>query len=299
MNKTYTHSAPAKVNLNLHVVGRRDDGYHLLQSLVMFAQTGDELIVHVDNEAAEDEGDSLKIGGDFAGLLSADPDNLVLSAIRKFRELWPDAIAGTLRVQLNKNLPIAAGLGGGSSDAAGMLQILQSISRVAIDTDKLREMALALGADVPACLTGSALMMEGIGQRITPVPDLPPLYCVLANPMKSVSTARIFGALAHKNNPPAFPPLPALPQNRNDLAVFIEWLKNTRNDLAPVATEEVPEIGRIIGAFQADENCLLARMSGSGASVFALFQGAEEAEKSREKLAQKWPAYWVRSASLV
>ena len=203
--------APAKVNLALHVTGRRPDGYHLLDSLVVFARVGDML------EAEPAAGVSLTLGGKFGGSLGVDGDNSVLRAAALLR---PQGQGAALR--LTKVLPVAAGLGGGSADAAAALRLLARLWGLPLPR---AEETLALGADVPVCLAGRAARMRGIGERLDPV-DLPPFWLVLANPGVPVSTPAVFAALAARENP-GLPPIPAL----GDAAELCAWLGKTRNDL--------------------------------------------------------------------
>ncbi len=283
--------AYAKINLNLHVVGRRADGYHELQSLVVFGQMGDTLKI-----TSQDVGvDRLSIDGPFAHFLSAGEDNLALEALKKFRQKWPGALSGPMHIHLKKNLPVASGIGGGSADAAAVLSILKDQANIDIIDDELYALGLELGADVPVCLAGKSAIMAGIGEKITPVFDLPKLFCVLVNPMKSVSTAKVFANLERTDNAP----LPPMPKDISTLSNFIGWLNDTRNDLEQAACKIVPEIEQILVEFNRDQHCIFTRMSGSGASVVALYATETGADNAALDLRKKWPHYWVQSAPIV
>lgn len=283
--------AHAKINLNLHVVGRRADGYHELQSLVVFGKMGDRLRLMPQDTGV----DRLSIDGPFAHLLSTDEDNLVLGALQKFRQKWPHALTGPMHIHLQKNLPVAAGIGGGSADAAAILFMLNAQANIDIEDDEFYALALELGADVPVCLASKSAIMEGIGERITPVFDLPELFCVLVNPMKSVSTAKIFTKLERIDNAP----LPAMPKDMSNLSDFIGWLNDTRNDLEQVACKLVPEIEQIREKFNRDKHCIFTQMSGSGASVVALYASEIDADNAALDLSEKWQHYWVQSAPIM
>lgn len=267
--------APAKINLTLHVTGQRMDGYHLLDSLVVFADLGDRLIL---TEAAAPV---LHVAGPMAQGVPTGPENLVLRAA---------ASRGvTLDIRLDKHLPAAAGIGGGSADAAA---VLRGIAALRPDIGLPADQGLSLGADVPVCLRARAARMEGIGERVTPVDDLPPLHAVLVNPGVAVSTAAIFGSLARKDNPP----MPAILPGWGDAAALADWLAGQRNDMQAAAIAAAPVVGLVIAAIAATDGCLLARMSGSGATCFGLYADAQAAALAAASLAQ--PAWWVRAARL-
>ncbi len=271
--------APAKVNLYLHLVGRRADGYHLLDSLAVFPGIGDWLAVEPG------QGLSLRLTGPFAGDLSAGADNLVLKAALAFAVHY--GIAADASLTLEKNLPPASGIGGGSSDAAAALRLLSRHWGVPVPDG----LPVDLGADVPVCLGApTPQFMAGIGERLTPGPMLPPVWMVLVNPGVAVETAAVFGAIANKDNPPAAPA-----PERLDFAALIDWQARQRNDMAAAARGLCPEIGEVLGALA---DAPLARMSGSGATCFALHgtQAAAQAQAARIALAQ--PSWWVTSAPM-
>ncbi len=269
--------ARAKVNLALHVTGQRSDGYHLLDSLVCFAEVGDTVSV----EPADDL--SLRIGGPMAGSLPVAEDNLVLRAARV---LAPGRGA---RITLIKRLPVASGIGGGSADAAAALLALADLWGVALPP---AEAVLALGADLPVCLAGRAARMRGIGELVEPLAaPLPEGWMALVNPGVGVSTPETFKRLARKDNPP-LPELPALA----DLAALADFLADQRNDLMPPALTLAPAIGAALTGLRAQAGCQLARMSGSGATCFGLF--AEEAAARAAAAAMQRPGWWSVAARI-
>ncbi|MEQ1900932.1 MAG: 4-(cytidine 5'-diphospho)-2-C-methyl-D-erythritol kinase [Devosia sp.] len=282
-------AALAKVNLALHVTGRRADGYHNLESLVAFADIGDEL------QAEPAPTDSLKLSGPFAAALGSGETNLVSRAVAAFRARWPDAVAGGLALTLRKNLPVAAGLGGGSADAAAALRLLAELSTIAIPRVELAELALSLGADVPACLLSRPCEVRGVGEIVTPLARFPACYVVLVNPLVPVVTADVFRKLQSRDNPG----LPDFTDPLTRPAQLGIWLGETRNDLEPPAIALVPAIGGIIAEVGNLDGCILARMSGSGATVFGLFGTASGAHQAAHDLRARWPAYWVAAAPLV
>ena len=266
--------ARAKVNLTLHVTGRRGDGYHLIDSLVAFADIGDRITV----EAAETL--TLHITGPYAYGLSA-TDNLCLKAARA---LHPTRGA---RITLDKQLPIASGIGGGSADAAATLTALSQLWQLPMPPPAT---ILALGADVPVCLNGHPARMQGIGDQITAA-TLPEAWLVLANPGIAVSTADVFRALRHRENPalqtvPNFPDAPAL----------ATYLQTQRNDLEPPARDLAPSIAEVIASLNTQPGCLVARMSGSGATCFGLFATQTAAETAAQALQKTHPGWWIKAA---
>jgi 4-diphosphocytidyl-2-C-methyl-D-erythritol kinase len=269
-----SESAPAKVNLYLHVVGRRDDGYHLLDSLVVFPDAGDVLRV------APDAGLSLVCDGPFGAALGGEADNLVLRAARTLaaeREIVP-----TGRLHLTKNLPVASGIGGGSADAAAALRLLARLWDVAGPDVAL---AAGLGADVPVCLAARAARMSGIGEIVSSAPAMPECGIVLVNPGIAVSTPAIFRARGGGFSQPA-----SLPADWTDFTGFVAGLAALGNDLEPPALALCPVIGDVLAALRAERGCALARMSGSGATCFGLFPSAAEAAAAVTSLRR--PGWW-------
>ncbi|MBT9384845.1 4-(cytidine 5'-diphospho)-2-C-methyl-D-erythritol kinase [Pseudooceanicola sp. CBS1P-1] len=267
--------APAKVNLALHVTARRADGYHELDSLTLFAESGDLLTV---TPAAEN---ALEIGGPRGAGLPAGDDNLCLRAARMTD--FP------VSVRLDKRLPAEAGLGGGSADAAAVLRAIARLSGSPLPAGTER-----LGADVPVCLASRATRMQGIGERLSPVHGLPPLAAVLVNPGVPVATPPVFKALVCRDNPP----LEALPETPCDTATLIAWLARQRNDLEAPAITIAPVIATVIDTLAASPACQLARMSGSGASCFGLYPDRAASEAAAAKISAKHPEWWVKPAIL-
>ena len=272
--------APAKVNLTLHVTGRRDDGYHLLDSLVAFAGVGDVLTL----EPADDL--SLRITGPEGAGLAAEPDNLVLRAAAAL-----EAPGQGARITLDKRLPVASGIGGGSADAAAALHGLSRLWSCLLP-DPAR--SLALGADVPVCLQGKTCRMSGVGDHLAPAPPLPPVWAVLANPRIPVPTPAVFRALTSRSNPAMPADLPCW-ANAPDLA---RWLAAQRNDLEPAAIAVAPQIAMVLDRLASLPGTLLARMSGSGATCFALFGTSALAEAAATALRQTHPDWWIAAAPL-
>jgi 4-diphosphocytidyl-2-C-methyl-D-erythritol kinase len=270
--------APAKINLALHVTGRRADGYHLLDSLVVFADLGDR--VRAEPAAAL----TLEVTGPRVEGVPSGPGNLVWRAAE-----WLGPGRGA-RITLEKHLPAAAGIGGGSSDAAAALRALAQLWGVALPAAGA---TLELGADVPVCCAARPARMRGIGERLDPVPELPPVALVLVNPGVGVSTPAVFRALARRDNP-------ALPEPRGwpDAAALADWLRATRNDLEAPARALVPEIGRVLQAIAGQNGCLMARMSGSGATCFGLFAARAEAAAAARALGAAEPGWWVADCGL-
>ncbi|MEX5727865.1 4-diphosphocytidyl-2-C-methyl-D-erythritol kinase [Rhodovulum iodosum] len=268
--------APAKVNLTLHVTGQRPDGYHTLDSLVIFVDAGDRLSF----DAAETL--SLTVTGPRADGVPGDARNLVWKAADL---LGPGRGAA---IVLEKHLPAAAGIGGGSSDAAAALRGLARLWEV--DLPEAAEL-LALGADVPACLKPRPLRMQGVGETILPGPEMPAMALVLINPGVEVSTPAVFKALDRKDNP-AMP----TPPGWASAAVMAHWLGRQRNDLEPPALAQAPVIGAVLAALDDTPGCLLARMSGSGATCFGIYETNEDATAATDALRRARPDWWVQAA---
>ena len=282
-------AAPAKLNLYLRVVGRRDDGYHLLDSLVGFADIHDTLVVSGDDRL------SLTLDGPFAPALSRDPDNLVLRAARLLAEA-----AGTVpeaRLRLFKRLPVAAGIGGGSADAAAALRALDRLWDLRMGADDMAALALQLGADVPVCLNGTAVRMAGIGETLSPIGRLPAAGLVLVNPGVALSTAEVFGARRGRFSAPAEFEAGALANVApGELAALLAPLGN---DLTAGAEALAPVVARVLDRVAADDACLLARMSGSGATCFGLYLDTATAVSVATALAAEHPAWWVAAGRLL
>ena len=282
-------AAPAKLNLALHVTGRRPDGFHSLEMLVAFAEVGDEL------EALPAGKDSLSVTGPFAKALIGADGNLVLRALAAFRARWPAALPEGVALTLRKNLPIAAGLGGGSADAAAALRLLAQLSAVPIAFTELLELALPLGADVPMCLYSRPAEVRGLGEIVLPLKHFPSLHAVLVNPLVPLATADVFRRLERRENPG----LPDLGDPLIRPAQLGLWLGETRNDLEPPALLLLPAIGELTAAMAGASGAILARMSGSGATVFSLFGSSAQAHQAAHDLRERWPGYWVAASPLI
>ncbi len=283
----YRVQAAAKVNLTLNVVGRRDDGYHLINGLVVFAGIGDVLEV----EPAERFG--LEIDGPFGEAVAAGGDNLVARAAHGFA-----ALAGrepAVRITLRKNLPVAAGIGGGSADAGATLRALAALWQPALDRSDLEELALSLGADVPVCLLARPAYMSGIGEVIACAPDLPAAHLVLVNPGVQLSTATVFAGTAGHYSAPR----QRLSGAPGDAAALADWLRAGGNDLTRAACVLEPRIAVAIARIAAARGCLLERMSGSGPTCFGLFATAAAARRAALEIAAENAAWWVRAAPVL
>lgn len=274
-------AAHAKVNLYLHVVGRRADGYHLLDSLAVFAELHDTLVV------APADGLALAIDGPFAGALAGEGDNLVLSAARALANAHGRE-AGA-RLTLTKRIPVSAGIGGGSADAAAALHALAELWSVAVPDD----LPLKLGADVPVCLAGQPLFMSGIGEALRPAPPLPPAFLLLVNPGVALATKDVFRARTA-----GFSGAAAFDEAPRDAAHLARILHDRGNDLTAAAAVLAPAIGEAERMVAATGGCLLARMSGSGATVFGLYAGADEAARAAASIRHERPAWWSWSGAI-
>jgi 4-diphosphocytidyl-2-C-methyl-D-erythritol kinase len=284
----FVEAAPAKINLALHVVGRRPDRYHELETLVVFADVADEL------EAQPASADSLVLSGPFADSLRSGETNLVTRAVAAFRGRWPNAAPG-LAITLRKNLPVAAGLGGGSADAAAALRLLAGLADRPVLQAELMELAATLGADVPMCLVSRPALVTGIGERVAVLGAFPACHVVLVNPLQPVVTAEVFRRLAQHQHPG----LPEPPEPLARPAQLGLWLEGTRNDLEPAAIALVPAIGALIAEMGGFAGCMLARMSGSGATVFGLFGSGALAHQAAHDLRAAHPDHWVAAAPLL
>lgn len=271
--------APAKINLALHVTGRRDDGYHLLDTVAVFAAHGDRVSV----ESAP--GLVLSVSGPFAAHAPGDATDLAFRAAAAFFAHTGRPAGALIRVE--KNIPAGAGLGGGSSDAAAVLIALDRHFGTDTPPAALRAVGASLGADVPMCLAGAALRAGGIGEAIEPIAGWPALPLVLVWPGAGVSTAAVFRALARRDNP-RLPPLPETPTP----AALVAWLAECRNDLEPPALALAPQIGAVLDALRGTEGCLIARMSGSGTACFGLYPDMDAARAARAAIAAAAPDWW-------
>ena len=279
-------AAPAKLNLYLHVTGKRSDGYHLLDSLIVFAGVHDTLAARDADEL------SLSLGGPFAAKLQAEPDNLVLHAARKLRERA--AVKSGAAIALVKRLPVASGIGGGSADAAAALRALDALWNTRASEEDLASLALEVGADVPACLFGRAAFIGGVGERITPAPALPRVPLVLVNPGVALSTATVFASCDG-----GFSETGRFTEAPVDAGALARLLALRRNDLAATAMMLCPPVSRVIGALVRAGGCKLARMSGSGATCFGMFEDEKSAKRAAADIAAHEPGWWVAATELV
>jgi 4-diphosphocytidyl-2-C-methyl-D-erythritol kinase len=290
--------ALAKINLSLHITRRRPDGYHELDSLVIFAGPGDrvEAAPAVTDPAkwnmvfeAEPAERNLHISGPFSDALAQENDNLVLRAEHRFREAFG---APPARLHLLKNLPVAAGIGGGSADAAATLRVLSRLWGVSPEPEKMAALALALGADVPVCLLQRPVHMSGIGEKLAPLAQMPALHLLLVNPGIALSTPAVFRSLKiNETRTDAGASHPGSFSSTDELAV---WLRSARNDLEAPAIALVPEIGEILHLLRRQQGCLLARMSGSGATCFGLFAAAAETHRAEAVMKTAFAGGWVQ-----
>ncbi|MFQ5774252.1 MAG: 4-(cytidine 5'-diphospho)-2-C-methyl-D-erythritol kinase [Kiloniellaceae bacterium] len=282
----------AKVNLFLHVTGRRADGYHELDSLIVFAGVGDDLEIRPSTDL------TLAVDGPFAAALSAagapgpGAGNLVLHAAEILRARC--GVAAGARLRLTKSLPVAAGLGGGSADAAAALRGLARLWALELSDAELARLGAALGADVPVCLAGRPSLVGGIGDRIAPAPPVPPAWLVLVNPGAPLATGAVYAA---RHGPFARPA--EWSGAAADAVEFAARLAERRNDLEPAARALAPEVGQALAALAGTADCLLARMSGSGATCFGLYARRERARAAAAHIAAERPAWWVRAAPVL
>ena len=300
---SWVEEAPAKINLFLHVTGRRADGYHLLQSLFVYLDLADRLVAE---PAAPASCDRLAVTGPMAGALveEAAADNLVLQALALLRQAGADL--PPLAITLDKRIPVAAGLGGGSADAAAALRLGQRVlaTRHAppLPGESMAELALALGADVPPALASRPSWVEGIGERLAPLacPSAwADLRVLLVNPNRPLATGSVFRRWAQEGRAFHRPiPRPSDSMFRS-AADVVSWLRTeTTNDLEPAAQALEPAVCAVLEALRERPGCLLARMSGSGATCFGLFFDAQAAERACLHLRQGHPEWWTALARI-
>ncbi|GAB6052103.1 4-(cytidine 5'-diphospho)-2-C-methyl-D-erythritol kinase [Magnetospira thiophila] len=282
----YRAGAAAKLNLYLHVTGQREDGYHTLNSLVAFARVGDRITARTSGTF------SLTLSGPMAKGLSKEDNNLVLRAallLAKAAKLKP-----TAALNLHKVLPIASGIGGGSADAAATLRVLSKLWNLNFSDRELTALGLRLGADLPVCLAARPMFMDGIGDRLVPAPPLPPASVVLVNPGLPLSTPAVFHARQGAFSEPA--PFVQSPTTALELA---QLLKQRRNDLEKPALLLAPVIADVLALLDSQPDCLLARMSGSGATCFGLFATIKSAQAAAARIAAAKPRWWTAAAPLM
>jgi 4-diphosphocytidyl-2-C-methyl-D-erythritol kinase len=285
----------AKVNLTLRVVGRRSDGYHDLESVVAFADCADRLTLTPGPEL------TLKTVGPLATACGEISDNLVLKAARLLGEAVPGLKTGAF--VLDKLLPVAAGIGGGSADAAAALRLLARLNNLALDDERLQEVALEVGADVPVCLASRACDMTGVGEKLLPLSP-PKMPSVLVNPRVPVATKDVFEALGLRHGElrvgaaDVMTEASSWPEEGGSLEEWVEALAAGTNDLEEPATRIQPVIGEVIAALNATSGAWLARMSGSGATCFAVYENTAEAGRAADKVRLEHPSWWVHAGTL-
>lgn len=280
-----TMTAPAKVNLALHIVGRRDDGFHLLESLTVFAGDGDRL------SAAPAENDEMVVAGRYAAQVPINEENLVIRARDAMRRRFGEKAAAPVSLRLEKNLPVASGVGGGSSDAATAIRLLERLWNIEAQGEGLADVGLALGADVPMCLAATPLLARGVGEEIEPLAGFPSLALVLANPGVPLATGAVFQNLEKVDNPS----IPAIATG-GDKGAILDWLAATRNDLERPAMALVPEIADTLAMLR-ESGAVVARMTGSGATCFGLFETRRHARAAAAWISKANPTWFVSAST--
>jgi 4-diphosphocytidyl-2-C-methyl-D-erythritol kinase len=284
----------AKVNLSLRVVGRRADGYHDLESVVAFADCADRLTLEPGGEL------KLTATGPLAAACGDTADNLVFKAAKLLAEAVPGLKLGAFA--LDKVLPVAAGIGGGSADAAAALRLLARLNNLSLDDPRLQKVALATGADVPVCLFSRACDMTGVGEQLLPL-ALPSMPCVMVNPRVPVATKDVFQELGLRNGEllvgaTSVLDAPAWPEEGGSIADWVDVLETVANDLEAPAMRIEPVIGEVLEALRASSGVKLARMSGSGATCFAIFGAPAETHAAAERIRSDHPGWWVHAGTL-
>lgn len=283
----YSAFAPAKINLALHVTGRRADGYHDIDSLVMFADVGDRVTAEPDDALL------FSVSGRFSDQVPQGPENLVIAAAEALRRKTGTIFGAHL--SLVKTLPVGAGIGGGSSDAAAALRVLNRVWKTGLDLPDLMEIGAGLGADVPMCLRAEALRAQKTGAVLHPWPDAPSVSIVVAWPARFVSTGAVFAAIDSADNPP-------LPDRDlgtiTTLSELVDLLAATRNDLTEAACSIEPSIAEVLQALQSRPECLISRMTGSGSACFGIFPTMPDAGSAARSIAAARSDWWVRAATI-
>ncbi|MDN3274009.1 4-(cytidine 5'-diphospho)-2-C-methyl-D-erythritol kinase [Frankia sp. RB7] len=284
----------AKVNLSLRVVGRRADGYHDLESVVAFADCADRLTLEPGGELR------LATTGPLAAACGEASDNLVFKAAKLLADVVPNLKLGAFA--LDKVLPVAAGIGGGSADAAAALRLLARLNNLPLDDPRLQKVALATGADVPVCLFSRACDMTGVGEQLLPL-ALPSMPCVMVNPHVPVATKDVFRELGLRNGEllvgaTSVLDSPAWPDEGASIADWVDVLVTVANDLEAPALRIEPVIGDVLGALRSSAGVKLARMSGSGATCFAIYGASAEAHAAAETIRRDHPGWWVHAGTL-
>lgn len=285
-NNKIAMTTAIKVNLSLHVVGQRQDGYHLLDSLVVFCRAGDHITLEKANE------NKFFINGPYSNGLSPNNDNLILKAFHRFMQFCPQENISPVHICLEKNLPLASGVGGGSGDAAAVLHGLKHLWNISISDQDMMAMACEIGADVPICLAAltnpNARLMQGIGEKISSLNDFPVLYLVLINPKIEISTPAVFQALKQKSNQA----LNLKRENYKNSDDLLQFLKQSRNDLFKPALSIEPHLQDVLEVLNKN-NALFSRMSGSGATCFGIFKDPITAMAAAHSIKYEFPHWYV------
>jgi len=280
-----TATANAKLNLYLHIHGKREDGYHLIETLVAFTRFGDELSVVADDDV------SLIVKGEFADIAGAGDDNLVLRAAWALQEACK--VEQGARITLTKHIPVGAGLGGGSADAAAVLKLLCKLWAVIPSRVQMHEIAVSLGADVPMCLEGKPLVARGIGEDVSPLAEaLPPLHVVLVYPHVALSTPSVYQRYQHEQI------LPTPAPDGITARTFFDSLKLTRNQLQRAAISLSPEVAEVLLVLEGYPQAGMVRMCGSGSTSMALVDNAAAAEAMAKDIAKRYPHWWVKTTQV-
>ena len=282
-SETIIIQAPAKLNLYLHITGQREDGYHELNSLVAFASICDSVQVRPASEL------TLTASGPFADKLKLDEENLVWRAARALQNIAK--IDKGAELSLTKNMPVASGIGGGSANAAATIRALIRLWSLKDIGNDLPDIALSLGADVPVCLYGRPALMSGVGELIKPAPKIPSMHLVIINPGDAVSTTAVF-----KTREGPYSISPEELDEAKSLQEFTVQLANLRNDLTAPALIISPVIQEVLIALETTKNCLFARMSGSGATCYGIFETERQAKMAVSRISVKHPDWWIKTA---
>ncbi len=283
MNAAIIEPAPAKLNLFLHITGKRPDGYHLLDSMVVFTEFGDTLEIHPADDV------TLDITGPFAAGLT--PDNSVMKAATLLQKQSGGKKGA--RMVLHKRIPVAAGLGGGSADAAAALRGLSKLWNISLPQNTLNALALSLGSDVPVCLTGEPALMRGVGEEIHSLPLTAKAWVVMANPLLPLETADVF-----RNFKGEFTALCDMPPRIASFDALQKFIAPTHNALEKTSIRLMPQIADMLGWLRSLNDCRLARMAGSGATCFALFDDAAKSEAALKKIRADFPRWWAVATAI-
>ncbi len=281
-----TDIAPAKINLYLHITGKRNDGYHELDSLVVFPEIGDNISIE------KADGIELSSYGPFSDFLPSTSENIVIRAAK-----WLKAVANVkvgAKITLCKNLPVSSGVGGGSSDAATVISLLKRFWNVSLDQNKLMKSALSLGADIPVCLKRQSSYIGGVGEVLISPPTIPAFWLVLVNPGIPVETAKVFSS-----HSPNFSPISRFNKSPKDAQSLAVLLSERKNDLENSAISLFPEIAEVLNSLANIPNILISRMSGSGATCFGLFEDPSSAKLAEQLLKEEHPAWWIKKTQLM